>query len=131
MARQITKKQKGFINDYLETGNGVLAALNNYDTTDYSTAGTIAWENLKKPAIQQKIQDAAEEAFEQMKNLSKASDSDNVKFSATKDILDRAGFKPVERTEVKGEITATGIDPTNPKLLEALQKIQDSIDELD
>lgn len=51
MADNLSKKEKGFIKDYLETGNGVQSALNNYDTEDYSTAGVIAHENLKKPKI--------------------------------------------------------------------------------
>lgn len=51
MARTLTKKQRGFVNDYAETGNGVQSALKNYDTEDYSTAGVIAVENLEKPKI--------------------------------------------------------------------------------
>lgn len=49
---KLTFKEKGFVKDYAKTGNGVKAALKNYDTEDYSTAGNIASENLKKPRIQ-------------------------------------------------------------------------------
>ena len=55
MARNLTKKQKGFVKDYVETGNGVQSALKNYDTDDYSTAGMIASENLEKPKIIESI----------------------------------------------------------------------------
>lgn len=58
MSKGLTKKQKGFVKDYLETGNGVESALANYDTTDYSTAGAIASENLNKPKIVNAIQEA-------------------------------------------------------------------------
>ena len=58
MARSLTKKEKGFVKDDLETGNGVESALKNYDTEDYSTAGAIASENLKKPKIQMALQEA-------------------------------------------------------------------------
>lgn len=58
MARQLTKKQKGFVKDYIKTGNGVQSALKNYDVATYETAGVIATENLEKPKIIQAIQDA-------------------------------------------------------------------------
>lgn len=55
---KLTKKQRGFIKDYLETGNGTQAALANYDTTDPKTASVIASENLEKPSIAGVIADA-------------------------------------------------------------------------
>jgi len=55
---KLTRKQKGFVKDYIETGNGVKSALNNYDTDDYNTAHAIASENLQKPAIVKSIQEA-------------------------------------------------------------------------
>lgn len=54
---KLSKKEKGFVKDWLETGNGVQSALKNYDTDDYSTAGVIAHENLKKPKIIKLISD--------------------------------------------------------------------------
>lgn len=56
----LTKKQKGFVQDYVETGNGVQSALKNYDTDDYRTANAIAVENLQKPAIQNAIKSIAD-----------------------------------------------------------------------
>jgi len=58
---KLTKKQKGFVKDYIATGNGVQSALNNYDTDDYSTAGNIASDNLNKPKIQKAILSIAEQ----------------------------------------------------------------------
>lgn len=57
---KLTKKQKGFIKDYIKTGNGTQSALNNYDTTDYSTAGMIASENLRKPKIAEVVKSLAD-----------------------------------------------------------------------
>lgn len=57
MARRLTKKQRGFVKDYVKTGVGVTAALKNYDTTDYDTAHAIATENLQKPSILKSIQE--------------------------------------------------------------------------
>lgn len=48
---KLTKKQRGFVKDYVETENGTQSALNNYDTDDEATAGAIAYENLRKPQI--------------------------------------------------------------------------------
>lgn len=47
----LTLKQRIFIKEYIEHRNGVKAALLAYNTRDYSTAGMIASENLKKPKI--------------------------------------------------------------------------------
>jgi len=54
---KLTKKQRGFVNDYIETENGTQSALKNYDTKDYKTASVIAAENLDKPSIQVAIED--------------------------------------------------------------------------
>lgn len=51
MAKGLTKKQRVFVNEYADTGNGVKAALKAYDTDDYATAGVMAVENLEKPKI--------------------------------------------------------------------------------
>lgn len=55
MARTLTKKQRGFVNDYADTGNGTKAALKNYDTDKPNVAEVIASENLSKPIIQQEL----------------------------------------------------------------------------
>lgn len=51
MARTLTKKQRGFVNDYADTGNGTQAALANYDTESERVAEAIGSENLSKPII--------------------------------------------------------------------------------
>lgn len=58
MARSLTKKQKGFVKDYIKTGNGTEAALNNYDVANEHVAAVIASENLTKPEIVNSIQEA-------------------------------------------------------------------------
>lgn len=57
MAGRLTKKEMGFVKDYLETGNGTQAALKNYDTESENTAAAIASENLRKPKIQKLIEE--------------------------------------------------------------------------
>lgn len=58
MARKLTKKQRGFVKDYVESGNGTQAALKNYDVKDEHVAAVIASENLIKPEIVKSIQEA-------------------------------------------------------------------------
>jgi phage terminase small subunit len=58
MARTLTKKQKGFVKDYVETGNGTLAVKQNYAPTTDETARVIAHENLTKPNIVKAIEEA-------------------------------------------------------------------------
>lgn len=59
-ADHLSMKEAGFVKDFVLTGNGTQSALKNYDTTDYSTAGMIACDNLKKPKIQKAILSIAE-----------------------------------------------------------------------
>lgn len=54
---RLTKKQAGFVKDFLEHGNGTKAALANYDTTDPKTASAIASENLDKPIIRKTLEE--------------------------------------------------------------------------
>lgn len=56
--KRLTKKEKGFVKDYLKTGNGTRSALNNYDTTSENTAAVIASENIRKPHIKILVEDA-------------------------------------------------------------------------
>lgn len=69
MARNLTKKQQGFIKDYLKTGNGEISARNNYDVANDNTARSIASENLTKPNIVRAIQDAIPDSLLTEKHL--------------------------------------------------------------
>lgn len=53
---KLTKKQKGFVNDFVIDENGTKAALNNYDTDKPVVAANIASENLTKPYIVEAIE---------------------------------------------------------------------------
>lgn len=44
----LTLKQRAFLREYFKTGNATQSALKVYDTSDYSSAGAIASQNLKK-----------------------------------------------------------------------------------
>lgn len=51
----MTIKQKLFIQKYLTTGNGTQAVLAVYKVKDANVASSIAYENLRKPDIQNDI----------------------------------------------------------------------------
>lgn len=60
MPRDLTLQQRGFVKDYLETGNATLAAIRNYNVRNDNSARVIASQNLAKPAIRQTIHEALE-----------------------------------------------------------------------
>lgn len=96
---KLTKKEKDFAKEYLETGNGVQSVLKTYDTEDYSTAASIATENLKKPKVKEYLESKAEKAAEFVFQLAESAETESVRLGASKDILDRAGFKPVDKSQ--------------------------------
>lgn len=63
------------------------------------------------------VQTLAPKAVRTMENLLK-SESDNVRFSAAKDILDRTGFKPQEKIEISKPID------------ESIREMEDYLNEL-
>jgi len=100
---ELTKKQKGFADDYIDSGNATEAALNNYDIESEdkeNVAGAIGSENLRKPNIKAYIEENADGAASRIVELSKSATNETVKLNANKDILDRAGFKPVDKTDI-------------------------------
>ena len=58
MAKQLTRKQREFIQGYLETDNGTKAAMVVYDVKSERVAASIASENLTKPNIRTAIDEA-------------------------------------------------------------------------
>ena len=69
MARQLTKKQKGFVKDYVETGVGAVAVRKNYNVKDDNTAYNIASENLSNPKIREAIDEAMPDELLEKKHL--------------------------------------------------------------
>lgn len=96
-----SKKEKGFIKDYIETGNGVQSALKNYDTNDYNTAGVIASENLKKPKIQKAIAEALPDEILAEKHL---------RLLEQKQLNYFVFSKNMEDEDIKGHLEANGLE---------------------
>ena len=92
MSNKLTKKEKGFADEYLATGNGTKSILKNYNTTKETVAGSMANENLQKPKIQAYLEENATGAASRIVEISMKARNEAVKLSANKDILDRAGY---------------------------------------
>lgn len=92
-------KQKKFADKYLETGNGTKSALEVYDVKDENSAAAIASQNLRKIKVQEYLESKAEIAASRVFELANQEENLNVALGASKDILDRAGFKPVDKSE--------------------------------
>ena len=98
-----TEMQGQFVEFFCLTGNATKAAL----MAGYSEkTAPVKGCQLKKQfareiaeQTQQMIVDSIPGALSQLKNLAESAQSESVRLGAVKDILDRAGLKPVERVE--------------------------------
>jgi phage terminase small subunit len=100
MARTLTPRRKGFVKDYLKTGNATLAAKENFNTSNDNSAAAIGSELLRIPKIKEYIESKASRAAEIVYEIADNEDNEPpVRLNASKDILDRAGFKPVEKSQ--------------------------------
>jgi phage terminase small subunit len=95
---KLTKKQRGFVKDYLDTDNATEAAERNYDVKNRNVANAIGAENLAKPSIQQVIESHAEKAESMIYHLSQNGEREAIRLGASKDIMNRAGYKAVDKS---------------------------------
>ena len=100
----MTPKQKKFVEKYIETGNGTKSVLEVYDTKSENVAANIASENLRKPKVQAYLEEKSERAAQRVFELMEQDENRNVALGASKDILDRAGLKPIEEIKINSEI---------------------------
>ena len=116
----LNPRQEKFAQEYWATGHGT----NSAKKAGYSkkTAYSQANQLLKHPEVKKRIKELEEEsrallqqqfardAVEARKIMFKLMENDdtpeNVRLSAAKDFLDRAGYKPIEKSEVdnKGDL---------------------------
>jgi|GEM_PF-3381758 len=123
--RKITVKQAKFAQAYLRTGSPARAALEAYDIkpTDrdkmMATAGVMGNYCLKRKAVIEYLEQIAGSAILRVEDISKKAKNESVKLRANQDILDRAGYKPVDKVET------TRIDKvyTQEQILYAAQEI--------
>ena len=101
---QLTEQRKQFVEAYCRLGNGTMAAreagykdskslVNQASKLKRELAAEISEE------LRSSFMNAAPKALSILMDLAEHSASDSVKFQAAKDLLDRAGFRPVDRRE--------------------------------
>ena len=100
----LTEQRKHFVEAYCRLGNGTLAA----KEAGYKDSPSLVNQASKlKRELSSEIAEeltanfmsAAPKALSILMDLAEKSASDSVKFQASKDLLDRAGFRPIDRME--------------------------------
>lgn len=117
-----TGKQDKFIDSYCLTGNATKAAeMAGYSKATAKQQGYTLKNQFSSEIgerMKRMIQDCVPGALAQINDLAGTADSEGVRLNACKDILDRAGFKPVDKQEVS-HVESTSTDELK-KELEAL-----------
>jgi hypothetical protein len=138
--RDLTPKERKAADVYLDTGNkseGIRQGYNLGSRGGYNTPkqketilNNMSQQVFNREVVQEYIKGKAEGAASRIEELSRSSDNDQVKLAANKDILDRAGFKPKEVTEleVKETYDDDQIERAAQELIRAKQKGPDSND---
>ena len=100
----LTEQRKNFVEAYCRLGNGTLAA----KETGYKDLQSLVNQASKlkrelsaeiSEELRSSFMNAAPKALSILMDLAENSASDSVKFQASKDLLDRAGFRPFDRRE--------------------------------
>ena len=100
----LTDQRKQFVEAYCRLGNGTLAA----KEAGYKDSPSLVNQasKLKRELaaeifeeLRSSFMNAAPKALSILMDLAENSASDSVKFQASKDLLDRAGFRPIDRRE--------------------------------
>lgn len=95
---------KQFANEYLETGNGTQAILEvDPNITSPESAAVKASRLLRNDKVRAYLEDKAELAAIRIQELMEQGENLPVSLNAAKDILDRAGFKPIDKSEITGK----------------------------
>ena len=103
--RKLTKKQKLLIDTIVATGCSVTKASKIAGYSDGESGRVTASKTLKLPHIQEYMQQRIREsiglnatiASKKVLDLASTAKSEYVQLEASKDILDRAGYKPIDK----------------------------------
>lgn len=113
---ELTKQQKGFVKDYMITGNGTEAALNNYHIqgkNKENIAASIASENLTKPNIIKSIAERLPDDLLEQRHLELLNKRDItiVEKNGEKEVVDQPETQAVSKAldmayKIKGSYVA-------------------------
>jgi phage terminase small subunit len=116
MDSYLTRKQEAFVLEYVKDHNATQAAIR----AGYSNRGAseIGYQLLQKTSVLEAIKSLQDEIDQQLRMqfvqdairarevlrgiLDNPNSTDRDKITAARDLLDRAGFKPVEKKELSG-----------------------------
>lgn len=121
---KMTLKQKKFLKRYFELGNGVKAAMEVYDCNgDYSVAGAIASENLKKlkNPIRNFMEAKGLDLGKLMTVLEKGLDCTRIKTSLTEPDKEVPDW-PTRHKYMETAGRWLGVEPTNSENTEGLKR---------
>ncbi|MEK9769026.1 MAG: terminase small subunit [Betaproteobacteria bacterium] len=99
----MTEKQDKFIETYVATGNATQAAIAAGYSEKTARAKGYQLKNQLHSKIQEEVQksiaDKIPSSLKWLSDLAENAESESVRLGAIKDILDRAGLKPVDKVE--------------------------------
>ena len=117
LQRKLTTKQMALVDTLVATGCTITQASSQAGYARGVSGRVTASKALKLPHVQQymmmQVQEAiglnATKAVQQVAKLATGAKSEYVQLEASKDILDRAGYKPIERAQVQvaGDISVS------------------------
>ena len=100
----MTERQDKFIEHYSLTGNATQSAIEaGYSEKTAKQKGYELKKNLRheiNDQTQKVLADKIPASLNVLSKLAEGAESESVRLGAVKDILDRAGLKPIERSEV-------------------------------
>lgn len=97
----INPLHKSFADEYIETGNGTQSILKvDPVITDPDSAAVKASRLLRNDKVKAYLENLAEKAATRIEQLMEQNENLTVALGASKDIMDRAGFKPVDKSEL-------------------------------
>ena len=115
--RRLTTKQKDLVDTIVATGCSVKEASAKAGYSDGESGRVTASKTLRLPHVQEYMQQRVREsiglnatiASKKILDLSSNAKSEYIQLEASKDILDRAGYKPVEKSMslVQGNINVS------------------------
>jgi phage terminase small subunit len=107
--QKLTKRQMALVEAYVANGGNLTKAAGEAGYAEGNSGRVSAWKAMKTPHVQQYLMQHTAEAFgmhaakalAKIAELSGNARSEHVQLEASKDLLDRAGFKPIDRSQVQ------------------------------
>jgi phage terminase small subunit len=107
--RKLTKKQQALVDTLLTEGGSIARAAEKAGYAAGDSGKVTAYKTLKLPHVQEYMHRATQErlglnalmAVQRVAGLAQGAKSEYVQLQAAQDILDRAGYKPIDRSQVQ------------------------------